>query len=135
MYPKINRKIILPIAMAIFIAVASGVMINTKSDAQQLPMNVRIAGNYTPLGYCQLVTSAATRLSGCTGGIPSGALYVELCSEGVALRYRDDGSTPTASSGMPVVANTCFQYSGYPLTGLFIIGQSAAATIDANFFQ
>lgn len=104
--------------------------------AQQLPMNVRISGQYTPLGYCQLTSlNAAVGLSSCPGGIPAGAVVVQLCSESVALRYRDDGSLPTATVGMPINSGTCFQYAGYPLSAFSVIQGAASGVLDVAFYK
>lgn len=103
--------------------------------AQDLPETVRIGGQYTSLGYCQLTSLAsATLISTCSGGIPTGARFAEVCSETVALRYRDDLTSPTASVGMPITASTCFQYAG-PLAAFSVIQQAASGIIDVTFYK
>ena len=112
------------------------------AQAQNLPMGVKIAGGYVALGYCQLTSLASsTLISTCSGGIPTCGkavvpctVFAEICSESVALRYRDDGTAPTASVGMPINASTCFQYAG-PLAALRIIQQASSGIVDISFYR
>ena len=53
-----------------------------------------------PLGYCQISGSSASTLASCSGGIPAGATNVVISVETNAIRWRDDGTTPTASVGI-----------------------------------
>lgn len=105
------------------------------SLAQDLPETVRIGGQYTSLGYCQLTSLAsATLISTCSGGIPTGSRFAEMCTDTVALRYRDDLTNPTATVGMPVTASTCFQYAG-PLTAFSVIQQAASGILNITFYK
>src|SRR5579872_4580230 len=91
---------------------------------------------YTPLGYCQLTSiTAATGLSSCSGGIPSGATWVELCITGAGASYRDDGTAPTASIGMLVASGVCFPYSVRPLSAIQFIQQTSGTVIGASFYK
>lgn len=65
--------------------------------------------------------------------VPLAAAAAQICVEGAAARYTDDGvTTPSASVGLPWAAGVCAPYGG-PL-GLFkIIG--ASATIDASYYK
>jgi len=65
--------------------------------------------------------------------IPTNAYLAEICVEGAAARYTDDGTTPTTSVGMPVPAGTCFAYAG-PLPAFRIIGNSGA-TLDVSYYR
>ena len=95
---------------------------------------------WTPLGYCQLaVTSSAVQTSTCTGGIPAGAVWAYVCNEGTAARYRDDGTAPTASIGVPLATGTatapaCASYYG-TLANLQWIAESGTATLDISFYK
>ncbi len=66
--------------------------------------------------------------------VPSGATIAEICVEGAAVRYRDDGTAPTATVGIPVAAGSCFQYSG-PLSSLQFIAQSGSPTLDVSYYE
>lgn len=74
---------------------------------------------YTPLGFQQitpvLTGSTLTLPPGTAGGTP--VRMAIICAESGAIRWRDDGVTPTTSQGMllePVGANNglCLTYSG-----------------------
>jgi hypothetical protein len=59
-----------------------------------------------PKGYSQLaVSSTAVGLS----AIPSDAIRAIISVATDAIRYRDDGTNPTASVGMPVAANATIE--------------------------
>ena len=64
--------------------------------------------------------------------VPVGSVSAMICVQTASARYTDDGTTPTASIGIPVAAGQCFAYTG-PLTAFRIIG--AGATIDVRYFN
>jgi len=80
-------------------------------------------------GQYGLTVASATALT-----VPLGAQIAEICVETAGVRYRDDGTAPTASIGIPVSAGTCFQYSG-PLTAIQFIAQSGSPTVDVAYYQ
>lgn len=92
---------------------------------------------YTVLGYQQLtLTGSAQSLT-----VPAGAKIAQICIETAAARYRDDGTDPTASVGMPVAVGTCFAYSGpaasgsnQPLTAIRWIAQSGSPVLNALYY-
>lgn len=88
---------------------------------------------YTPLGYQQLsVTSAsAVNLT-----VPNASRIAEICLEANQMRYRDDGTAPTTSAGMPVTASQtpCFQYSGN-LVAIQFIAVITASTLDVSYYR
>lgn len=97
--------------------------------------DVRQAGSYIPAGYCQLTSiSAATLVSTCASGVPQKSVIAQICIEAQGIRYRDDGTAPTASVGMPVAAGTCFAYSG-SLTALQFIQQTSGAIVNLSFYK
>jgi hypothetical protein len=90
---------------------------------------------FAPLGYCQLSgISAATGFSSCSGGIPSAASTAQICVETQAVRYRDDGTAPTGSVGMPTASGTCFSYTG-DIGAIQFIPETGSATIDVSFYR
>lgn len=96
-----------------------------------------IPGYLTPAGHhCQLsVTSgAAVSLSSCTNGIPAGALVSYIYVETAAIRWLDDGNSPTTADGMPVAAGAFLTYSGWQ-GAIQFIAQSSTATIDVAFYK
>ena len=134
-----------PIALALSLALA----LAAPAAAQNLPQGVKITGGYLSLGYCQLTStqlssaillSAALASAGCSPIPTCGAneipcpIMAELCSEGVALRYRDDGVAPTSSVGMPINTSTCFQYAG-PFAALQLIQAASSGILDLTFYK
>ena len=110
--------------------------------AAQTP--VRVSGVYTPLGYCQitsLVLAVALVSASCsTGAVPAGATIIEVCVETAEVRYRDDGTAPTTSLGMPVapLSSTvpfCYQYAATPLSQLQFIAVSGSPVLDVLFYK
>lgn len=91
----------------------------------------------TPLGFQQLSSLSAS--AGLTA--PAGATLAMICVENQAIRYRDDGTPPTASVGMPaapylslISQPNCFQYSG-SLSGILFIEQNPGASIDVSYYK
>lgn len=86
---------------------------------------------FQPLGYQQYTSlSSATNLT----GYPDGATIAEIIVEAQGIRYRDDGTAPTASIGMPVVAGNAFQYSG-DLSAIQFIAQVSGAIINVSYYK
>lgn len=86
---------------------------------------------FQPLGYQQLASiSSATNLSP-----PAEATIAEIIIEtGGSIRYRDDGTSPTPSVGMPVIGPNAFQYSG-DLTAIQFIDQATGAVVDVSYYK
>jgi len=95
---------------------------------------------YTSLGYCQITTlTSATTLvtaSCATGAVPTlnSKVIAQICVETASVRYRDDGTAPTAAIGIPAAAGTCFQYTG-PLNAIQFIQQASGAILDVGFYK
>lgn len=86
---------------------------------------------YTPAGY-QQITSLSTATNLTLPATP--AKIIEVCVETSAVRYRDDGTAPTASVGVPVASGTCFQYAGN-LQAIQFIQQSSGAVLDVAYYR
>lgn len=81
------------------------------------------------LGYQQI-----TSLSSATGlTVPPGANYALIIPETQAVRFRDDGTDPTASVGMPLSTGAAFQYDG-DLNKIKFIEQSASAKLNISYY-
>lgn len=81
-----------------------------------------------PLGYQQYTSLAsATNLA----SIPANATNAVIAVEGAGIRWRDDGTAPTASVGMPVTNGQTFAYQGN-LAAIQFIG--TGATINVTYF-
>ena len=85
---------------------------------------------WVPLGYQQITGAPMTAGTGLT--VPAGATMALISVSGATMRWRDDGTAPTASVGMPVVAGQEFQYSGN-LSKIQVIG--SGATLDISYYQ
>ena len=79
-----------------------------------------------PLGYQQI-----TSLSSATGltSVPAGTAYIVVTVETAGIRWRDDGTAPTAAVGMPVAAGASFSYTAN-FAKIQFIQQTAGAIID-----
>lgn len=86
------------------------------------------------LGYCQLSVTTAVLISTCSGGIPLGAEYAYVTSEGAAIRWRDDGTAPTTTVGYPLSVGTQLAY-GALLPLLQVIAQTGTATVNIAFYR
>jgi len=83
-----------------------------------------------PLGYDQL-TSLGTAQNLAP---PAGAIYAVIVPEVQGVRWRDDGTSPTATVGMPVDADAPMTYRGN-LAAIQFIAQSAGAILNVSFYK
>jgi hypothetical protein len=90
-------------------------------------------GNMTPCGFLQAPVSTVQSLTALAGGaIPSGARIVWILPEGAGVRWRDDGTAPTAIVGMPIVAGQAWPYEG-SLSALQLVSQGGTSTVNLWF--
>jgi hypothetical protein len=75
------------------------------------------------------LTSSAQSLT-----VPTGSVWATLCLETANARWRDDGTAPTASVGVPLTAGQCMQYAG-PFTRFQIIAQSGSPVLSVSFYR
>lgn len=81
------------------------------------------------LGY-QQITSTATAV-GLT--VPSGANFAMIVCEAQALRWRDDGTDPSTTVGMPLAVGVDFSYDG-DLHRIKFIAAVAGAIINISYY-
>lgn len=87
-------------------------------------------GQLTPTGYQQITSlSAAASLT-----VPAGSRWALIIAETQAVRWRDDGTNPTASVGIPLATGTAFWYSG-ALSSIKFIEQTASAKINVSYYK
>jgi hypothetical protein len=91
------------------------------------------------MGYQQIVGAAAsTALTipsiDAVTGLRAMPIQAVIICEGAGIRWRDDGTDPTASVGMPIAVGTTFVYDG-DLRRLRIIQQAATATINVAYYK
>lgn len=81
------------------------------------------------LGYQQITSlSASTALT-----VPTGATMALIIPELQAVRWRDDGTAPTASVGMPLAVGTSLSYDG-DLKAIRFIQQAASGYINVCYY-
>jgi hypothetical protein len=81
------------------------------------------------LGYQQITSlSASTALT-----VPTGATMALIIAETQAVRWRDDGTAPTASVGMPLATGVSLSYDG-DLRAIRFIQQTASATLNVCYY-
>ena len=81
------------------------------------------------LGYQQL--STLTSSIGLT--VPVGATMALIVPETQGIRWRDDGTAPTASVGMPVAAGSFLNYDG-DLNKIRFIEQTASSKLNVSYY-
>jgi hypothetical protein len=84
-------------------------------------------------GYAQLSVTTSALLSSVSGGIPAGATSALIDFEGNAVRWRDDGTAPTTSVGMPLPVGQFMTFNS-SLTALRFISQSGTAVLNVAFY-
>lgn len=85
----------------------------------------------TPLG----VTPLAVSSSAVAPTIPTGATWCYFKIETAAVRWRDDGTNPTASVGWPQTIGETFTLYVGSLAAVKFIRQSADATVDLACYK
>ena len=81
------------------------------------------------LGYQQITSlSASTGLT-----VPAGATLAVIVPESYAVRWRDDGTAPTGSVGMPLAIGTTLSYDGN-LKNIRFIEQAASAKLNVSYY-
>ena len=85
----------------------------------------------TPKGYQQL--TSITSSTGLT--VPSGATYCVVVVEANGVRYRDDGTAPTASVGMPLAVGQSVSFYGTTeLAAVKFIQQASGAILNVSYY-
>lgn len=81
------------------------------------------------LGYQQITSlSAAASLTP-----PAGATLAIIVCEAQAVRWRDDGTAPSATVGMPLAVGTVMNYDGN-LKGIQFFEQAASAKLNISYY-
>lgn len=91
---------------------------------------------WTPLGYIQITAlSSAIGLGPLVTVIPVNTVMCLISVEGAAVRWRDDGTPPTATVGMPLAVGQEFQYTVTDFTLIQFIQQAAGAILNVSFYK
>lgn len=82
------------------------------------------------LGYQQITSlTAATALT-----VPAGTSFALIIPQTQAVRWRDDGTNPTATVGYPLAAGVELRYSASSISRLRFIEQVASAAINVSYY-
>jgi len=88
-----------------------------------------VPASLTALGYQQITDlSSAAALT-----VPSGATVAVIQAEAQSIRWRDDGTDPTTSVGMPVAAGETIFFTG-SLSGFSAIEVAASAKLNISYY-
>lgn len=81
-------------------------------------------------GYQQLTSlAAATALT-----IPAGTSFAMLNAETQDVRWRDDGTDPTATVGMLIAAGATLTYEAADLAVMKFIQSAASAKLNISYY-
>ncbi len=89
-----------------------------------------IAGKRTPNGFEQITT--ITTATGITA--PDGTVLAIINIEAQAVRWRDDGTAPTAAIGMNRAVGDTFEYNGN-FADLQFIETTVGAIINISYYK
>jgi len=100
-------------------------------------MAINLKAITTRLGYQQITSlTGSTALTVPTrdlNGLTCKPSIAIITPEGQAVRWRDDGTAPTASVGMPLAAGVTLQYDG-DLTEIRFIEQVIGAKLNVTYY-
>lgn len=88
-----------------------------------------VCGEDIPLGYQQITSlSSAVALT-----VPQGAKRALIQAEAQDVRWRDDGTNPTASVGMIIAVGDKLPYTG-SLGAIRLIEVTASAKLNVSYY-
>ena len=88
------------------------------------------------MGYQQITPNAATALTVPTtdkNGNKLQPTLIVITPEGQNVRWRDDGTDPTTTVGMPIYVGTSFLYDG-DLTRIKFINMVAGGKVNVSYY-
>lgn len=89
-----------------------------------------IQGHLVPNGFQQITTvSAAVGLT-----VPDGTKLAMIQAESQNVRWRDDGTNPTAAIGMKLVANDILVYTGV-MSAIKFIEETVSAKLNITYYK
>ena len=97
-----------------------------------MPLSPAITQAQKVLGYQQVAAGGADVAFSPT--IPAGTESIEVAVSAQAIRWRADGTTPTAAIGMPVAVGSSVVFSFQQLSLLQLIAQVAGAALDITYY-
>jgi hypothetical protein len=101
-------------------------------------MTMNLKAVTTCFGYQQITTlTASTALTVPTltpDGLNAKPVLALIIAEGAPVRWRDDGTAPSATVGMPIAVGVPFQYDG-DLTKIRFIQQSSNGILNISYYS
>jgi hypothetical protein len=101
-------------------------------------MTMNIKAVTTCFGYQQITNLSAsvglTIPTTAPDGLNAKPVFALIIAEGAPVRWRDDGTAPTASVGMPLPVGVPLQYDG-DLTKIRFIQQSASGILNISYYS
>jgi hypothetical protein len=101
-------------------------------------MSMNLKAVTTCMGYQQITSlSSATNLTipqTTPNGLNAKPVFALIVAEGQAVRWRDDGTSPSASVGMPLAVGIPLQYDG-DLTNIKFIEQVGGAKLNISYYM
>ncbi len=85
-------------------------------------------------GYFQVTAGNVDGTVNSFPAIPQGASFALISAEAQAVRWRDDGTPPTATIGYPLAAGNELRYDANGLSRLRFIQQVAGAILNVTFY-
>ena len=101
-------------------------------------MSMNLKAVTTCMGYQQITSlSSATNLTipqTTPNGLNAKPVFALIVAESQAVRWRDDGTSPSASVGMPLAVGIPLQYDG-DLTNIKFIEQVGGAKLNISYYM
>lgn len=95
-----------------------------------MPNPARYGRKYAPTGFQQITSlSSATALS-----VPSDTTAALISVTDQNVRWRDDGTSPTASVGMQLLVGATFFFDG-DLSKIKFIEETTSAKINVSYYK
>ena len=96
------------------------------------PEVATVEGTDTPLGFRTLtVSTTAVGFGDASGGIPDGTRWIKFTVVAQPVRFRDDGTNPTAAVGYAMAAAYAEDYTADDLTkAKFIRSGGTDSTVE-----
>lgn len=129
------------LAYARLVALTDGVADAGVLGSQLNPLHITGASSGAPYsavdkGYVQqaMATTVAAGLSGVAAAITAGAKYAVIEPEGQNVRWRADGTNPSATVGNPLLIGQQLTYAATDLANLAFCAMVTGATLNINYY-
>ncbi len=125
---KLYLGVVLGLAFLLFAIMYVGIV-----GAQTKPPSNTVSVYFTSIPASTQTAVSVTSGTAVKLTVPAGAMVATICIEGAVVRYRDDGTAPTTTTGLPWSPG-CNSYS-VNLAGIQFIAESTTATMDVAYYK